>query len=90
MERKIKEKQCKYCLKSFLPSQPLQNTCNYSHFVKYQEQKAKEKKKIAREKKKVSISALTIKADKILSEYTRKRDCIKTSGSIEKGVCITC
>lgn len=81
-------KPCKHCWIQM--EKWLANVCSYKCNEKYVLQKEKEKKKILREKKKVSISVLTIKADKILSEYTRKRDCIKTSGTIEKGVCITC
>jgi hypothetical protein len=40
--------------------------------------------------KKVSISKLKKKAWEAFSKYIRIRDCLKTTGSIEQGVCITC
>jgi len=40
--------------------------------------------------KKITISSLDKKLWKIFSEYIRKRDCLNTTGSIEKGKCITC
>lgn len=70
-EKRVKDKICKYCSKTFTPTQSLQNTCSYAHFVKYQEQKEKEKKKIAKLKKSVSVSVLWVKADKLWSEVIR-------------------
>lgn len=84
----MKTKHCKYCWKE-IPKW-LANVCSIKCLKKWQEQKEKERKKIAREKKSVSISVLTIKADKIFSEYIRKRDALKTTWSLEKCVCITC
>lgn len=85
-----KPKICRSCGKEVNNSYAIVAFCSPKCYDKHLKERDKERKKIANEKKKVSISTLTIKADKVLSEYTRKRDCIKTSGTVEKGVCITC
>ena len=71
---KVKEKLCKHCNKSFIPTQPLQNTCSYSHFVKYQETKAKNKRKVEKLKKAVSVSVLKARLWKLFSEYIRRSE----------------
>lgn len=86
----MKQKLCKQCWKEFYQFSTTQNMCSQKCKDKYDKEKEKNKKKIEREKKKVSVSALTKKADKIFSEYIRTRDNLKTSGTLEKGVCITC
>ena len=41
-------------------------------------------------KKQPSISALKKKAWVVFSQYIRMRDCLKTTGSLDYGKCITC
>lgn len=41
-------------------------------------------------KKKVSLSKLMIKADAVFSKYIRSRDALRTTGSIERVICISC
>lgn len=86
----IKEKKCKQCWKEFTPSSSLNNCCSFKCYDKYKTEKDKAKKKMQREAKKVSVSVLSKQADKVFSEYIRKRDALKTTGWIEKITCSTC
>lgn len=88
--KRIKMKICRHCKKEFDASFTLNTCCSPRCISKYLEAKDKEKRKVLREKKKVSLSVLTIKADKIFGEYIRKRDSIKTTLSFDKCVCVTC
>jgi len=47
-------------------------------------------KKQVRKKKKVTISSLKKKVWVLFSQYIRMRDCLKTTGCKEWGLCITC
>lgn len=40
--------------------------------------------------KKKTVSSVKKKVWKVFSEYIRKRDCLKTTGLIDAGRCITC
>lgn len=84
METKPKQKLCKRCWKYFVQYNSLQKTCSETCLRKLKEEKEKEKRKIQREKKAVSVSALSKKADTLFSEYVRKRDFKKY------GSCVTC
>ncbi len=68
----MKNKICKWCWIEYSPVQLLQNCCSYPHKVKYDEKRQKEKKAVKREAKKISVSILWLKADKLWSEYIRK------------------
>jgi hypothetical protein len=46
------------------------------------------KKKL--QKKRTSPKVMKAKAWKMFSTYIRLRDCLKTTGTLDKGVCITC
>ena len=84
----MKTKLCKSCKKE-IPKWLL-SACSPKCQEKLKKEKEKEKKKIMKEKKAVSISVLTMKADKIFGEYIRTRDSLKTTGTKDKCVCITC
>ena len=63
--KRVKMKECRNCQKEFDASFTLNTCCSPKCANKYLEAKDKEKRKVKREAKKVTISALTIKADKI-------------------------
>lgn len=56
---------------SFTPYDALIPCCTARCYAKYKEAREKEKKRVAREKKAVSVSALTTKADKLWSEIVK-------------------
>jgi hypothetical protein len=39
---------------------------------------------------KKTLRGTTKRADRIVSEYIRKRDCLKTTGTLDYGICFTC
>ena len=41
-------------------------------------------------KKKETVRKVKARVWKVFSEYIRKRDCLRTTGSLEYGECITC
>lgn len=86
----MKTKLCKQCNKEFIQDRPLVPYCSYACKLKHDIIKEKEKKKIAREKKKVSVSVLSKKLDIIFSKYIRARDSKRTTGTFDKCECITC
>jgi hydrogenase maturation factor HypF (carbamoyltransferase family) len=60
-----KIKLCKWCNKEISSNFVLQSTCSPKCYDKYIEQKAKDKKKIAKLKKSVSVTVLKTKLWKI-------------------------
>ena len=86
MEKKKfpKPKKCKNCGSEFVPYDTLVPCCSAKCHAKWKLAKEKEKKAKVREAKKISVKALTAKADKLFSEYIRRRD------SDRYGVCVTC
>ena len=67
----MKTPTCKLCNKEFKKYTTTQKYCSPKCLERAEAIKTKEKKKIARERKKISISALTKKADKLWSETVR-------------------
>jgi len=93
---------CKWCRKKTPVDTELINVWIYRFDSKkcrldFNRAKArKEKEKIvtrkikAKAKKANSVSSLTKKADKLYSEYIRKRDAIWTTWTLDRIICITC
>lgn len=86
----IKPKICRQCWKSFVPTNSLSNCCSFKCYDKYKLNKEKQKKAQKIEAKKISVSVLSKKLDKIFSEYIRKRDALETTWTLQKIRCITC
>lgn len=72
-EKRIKLRKCKFCLKEFDRGFTLNTTCSPRCNSKYLEQRDKEKRKIKREKKAISVTVLKSKLWKIVSEYIRQK-----------------
>lgn len=68
---KVKIKICKNCWKEFTPYNSLIKCCSYKCENILAKKKDKEKKAKVREKKKVSVSALTKLADKLWSDLVK-------------------
>ncbi len=83
---KVKQYFCKQCGKEYQKYNSTQKTCSDKCLKKLNEIKEKEKKKIAREKKAVSITVLKSKLWKIISEYIRRKDA-DNEGNVS---CVTC
>ena len=83
-----KPKRCKHCDREFAPYSSVQKACSPKCQKALEDAKAKRKKAVEREKKKVSIKALTLKADLVFGKYIRQRDerCA-TCGSTETPQC---
>ena len=71
MERKIKLRKCKYCQTDFDRWFTLNTTCSPRCNSKYLEERDKEKRKVKKLKKSVSVSVLWVKTDKLWSEVIR-------------------
>ena len=78
----MKEKKCKMCKSSFIPTRPMQTICSFECSIEY----AKNKNKIAREKKARKVkkefkendkSTLLKLAEKVVNTYIRLRDLNK-------------
>jgi hypothetical protein len=67
----MKTKICKHCKNPFEPKSSLYNCCSPICYDKYKIAKEKEKKALKRDAKKISVSVLGIKADKLWSEVIR-------------------
>ena len=67
----IKSKICRQCWKSFVPTNSLSNCCSFKCYDKYKLNKEKTKKAQKRDAKKISVSVLSKKADKLWSEVIR-------------------
>lgn len=85
MENKIKPRRCKACNEVFTPMRPLVPVCSpkcaISHINKLKENKAKQEKKVLKEKLKTHKDYLN-ELQKIFNTYIRERD--KNKG------CISC
>lgn len=86
MPPKSKFKLCRNCGKEFDRSFTLNTCCSPRCATKYLESKDKEKRKVKREKKSVSVTVLKSKLWKIISEYIRR----KYADSNEFCKCVTC
>lgn len=86
----MKTKICKHCKNPFEPKSSLYNCCSPVCYDKYKIVKEKEKKILKRDAKKISVSVLGKKLDKVFSEYIRKRDAFASSINWDMIVCITC
>lgn len=71
--KRIKMKICRHCKKEFDASFTLNTCCSPKCANKYLEAKDKEKRKVKREKKSVSVTVLKSKLWKIISEYIRRK-----------------
>ena len=89
----MKQKKCKVCGDLFTPRNSLQNCCSPVCYYKYIKVKTKMKPpKVVKKtrKKKTSNKRWKDKAWKIFSAYIRTRDCLKTTGTTDEGICYTC
>lgn len=68
---KIKKYYCKWCEKEFIKYNSTQKTCSQKCQDKLDEARAKEKRKIVKLKKSVSVSVLTKKLDSLWSECVK-------------------
>lgn len=84
--KQIKMKICKFCLKEFDRWFTLNTCCSPRCNAKYLQAKDKEKRKVKREKKLVSVTVLKSKLWKIISEYIRR----KYADSEGIASCVTC
>ena len=82
---KQKTYKCTICSKEFQKFNSFQKTCSPKCENKRLEIKEKEKKKIAKEKKAISVAVLKVKLWKIVSEYIRRKWAIN-----DYNTCITC
>lgn len=84
--KRVKIKVCRHCKKEFDASFTLNICCSPKCANKYLEAKDKDRRKVKREKKSISITVLKSKLWKIISEYIRR----KYSDSEGITSCVTC
>mgnify|MGYP002776338451 CR=1 FL=1 len=72
-EKKVKEKICKVCEKSFVPYSSLSRYCSQKCSMKEDKIKDKERKEKVKKKKKESISVLVKTLDTLVSKYIRNK-----------------
>ena len=83
---KVKKYFCCICAKEYQKQNSIQKYCSPKCLKKWEEEKAKEKRKIVKEKKAISVTVLKDKLWKIVSKYIRQ----KYADSEGFCKCVTC
>ena len=83
---KVKIHLCKHCQKAFTKYKSTDKYCSEKCMKKWDEAKAKEKRKIEKVKKSISVTVLKSKLWKIISDYIRR----KYANSEGIASCVTC
>ena len=81
---KLKVKYCKHCDREFTPYSSVQKACSTKCQKALEDAKAKRKKAVKREKKKVSVEALSKKADMLWSRVVRIGGRCEYCGCVDK------
>lgn len=91
----MKPKICPICGKQIVKPYGTKKYCSYDCYAERNKRKELQRQETLKltkkpKAKKPSISIMKKKAWYIFSKFIRSRDCLKTTGTLEEGRCITC